>query len=137
MYVYRHLPTKNNREAWALEKELRNLILEVARQRKELASHERDLLQMVLEGAKNSDLSHEATDRFIVDNCKNIYLAGYETTAVSAIWCLMLLAMNPDWQERVRKEAVEICGGQNPDYDMLRKMKQVLKKKKIIILSFL
>lgn len=88
---------------------------------------------MVLEGAKNSDLSQKATDRFIVDNCKNIYLAGYETTAVSATWCLMLLAMNPDWQDRVRKEVVEICSDQNPDYDMLRKMKQVLtleKKKK-------
>ncbi|CAL8998772.1 unnamed protein product [Prunus brigantina] len=36
---------------------------------------------MILEGARNTDLSPEATDRFIVDNCKNIYLAGYETTA--------------------------------------------------------
>ncbi|POO03024.1 Cytochrome P450 [Trema orientale] len=120
----RHLPTKNNREAWALEKEVRNLILEVVKERME-AAYEKDLLQMVLEGAKNSDLSQEATDRFIVDNCKNIYLAGYETTAVSATWCLMLLAMNPDWQERVRSEVAEICGGRNPDSVMLRKMKQL------------
>ncbi|GMN25978.1 hypothetical protein TIFTF001_001145 [Ficus carica] len=120
----RHLPTKHNREAWALEKEVRNLILEVVRQRRD-AAYEKDLLQMVLEGAKNSDLSQKATDRFIVDNCKNIYLAGYETTAVSATWCLMLLAMNPDWQDRVRKEVVEICSDQNPNYDMLRKMKQL------------
>ncbi|KAJ9705545.1 hypothetical protein PVL29_003547 [Vitis rotundifolia] len=80
---------------------------------------------MVLEGAKNSDLSQEATDNFIVDNCKNIYLAGYETTAVSAVWCLMLLAANPDWQARVREEVVEICEGRTPDGDMVRKMKQM------------
>ncbi|PKI44565.1 hypothetical protein CRG98_035040 [Punica granatum] len=80
---------------------------------------------MVLEGAKNSDLSQEATDRFIVDNCKNIYLAGFETTAVSATWSLMLLAAYPEWQDRVRSEALEICGGRLPDSDMLRKMKQL------------
>ena len=102
------------------------MILKVVSGREELAAHEKDLLQIVLEGAKNSDLSQEARDNFIVDNCKNIYLAGYETTAVSAEWCLMLLAANPDWQARVREEVVEICKGRTPDEDMIRKMKQVL-----------
>lgn len=80
---------------------------------------------MILEGAKNSNLSREAMDRFMVDNSKNIYLAGYETTAVSATWCLMLLAANPEWQDRVRAEVLEICGGGMPDSDMVRKMKLV------------
>ncbi|KAK4775903.1 hypothetical protein SAY87_023864 [Trapa incisa] len=120
----RYLPTASNREAWALEKEVRTLILEVVKERK-AAAYEKDLLQMVLEGARNSDLSQEATDRFIVDNCKNIYLAGFETTAVSATWCLMLLAANPEWQDRVRQEAIEVCGGCLPDSEMLRKMKQL------------
>ncbi|KAM7521956.1 hypothetical protein LguiA_011858 [Lonicera macranthoides] len=120
----RHLPTKGNREQWALEKEIRKLILEVVRERNE-GGYEKDLLQMVLEGAKNSDLSQDTIDRFIVDNCKNIYLAGYETTAVSATWCLMLLAANPEWQDRIRTEAIEICKGQIPNADMVRKMKQL------------
>lgn len=80
---------------------------------------------MILEGAKNSNLSREAMDRFMVDNSKNIYLAGYETTAVSATWCLMLLAANPEWQDRVRAQVLEICGGGMPDSDMVRKMKLV------------
>ncbi|KAL0419363.1 UNVERIFIED_CONTAM: cytochrome [Sesamum radiatum] len=120
----RHLPTKGNREAWALEKDIRTLILNVVKERQE-AGYEKDLLQMLLEGAKNSDLSSDMLDKFIVDNCKNIYLAGYETTAVSATWCLMLLASNPKWQERVRAEVLEVCKGQTVDYDMIRKMKQV------------
>ncbi|KAG6680764.1 hypothetical protein I3842_13G059500 [Carya illinoinensis] len=120
----RYLPTRSNREAWGLEKEVRNLILQVVKERQR-ASYEKDLLQMVLEGAQNSDLSQEATDRFIVDNCKNIYLAGFETTAVSATWCLMLLASNQEWQDRVRAEVLDICGGANPDADMIRKMKQL------------
>ncbi|XP_048136770.1 cytochrome P450 714C2-like isoform X1 [Rhodamnia argentea] len=118
----RYLPTKSNREAWALEKEVRSLILHVVKERME-AAYEKDLLQMLLEGAKDSDLSQEAMDRFIVDNCKNIYLAGYETTAVSATWCLMLLASSQEWQDRVRAEVLEVCGGRLPDADMIRKMK--------------
>ncbi|CAB4312311.1 unnamed protein product [Prunus armeniaca] len=120
----RHLPTKSNREAWALEKEASTLILQVVKER-QAAGYEKDLLQMILEGARNTDLSPEATDRFIVDNCKNIYLAGYETTAVSATWCLMLLASNQKWQERVRAEVLQICQGQIPDNEMVRKMKQL------------
>ncbi|GKU91594.1 hypothetical protein SLEP1_g5450 [Rubroshorea leprosula] len=119
----RYLPTKSNREAWKLEKDIRRLILNVVKERKE-ASSEKDLLQMVLEGATTgSELGQDAIDRFIVDNCKNIYLAGYETTAVSVTWTLMLLALHPDWQERVRAEVSTICGGQLPDSDMIRKMK--------------
>ncbi|XAR60839.1 hypothetical protein NMG60_11034363 [Bertholletia excelsa] len=122
--IMRHIPTKHNRDTWAMEKEVKNLILQVVKERKK-AGYEKDLLQMVLEGAKKSDLSQDAIDRFIVDNCKNIYLAGYETTAVSATWCLMLLAANPAWQDRVRAEVLDISKGQVPDYDMLRKMKQL------------
>ncbi|KAF8364680.1 hypothetical protein HHK36_033360 [Tetracentron sinense] len=118
----RYLPTKSNREIWGLEKDIRSLILKVVKERKE-ATYEKDLLQMILEGAKNSDLGQDATDRFIVDNCKNIYLAGYETTAVSATWAMMLLASSPEWQARVRAEVLEVCGGQIPDADMIRKMK--------------
>ncbi|XP_027331957.1 cytochrome P450 714C2-like [Abrus precatorius] len=120
----RYIPTKSNKESWALEKEVKNCILQVVKKRKETAN-ENDLLQMILEGAENRDLSQEATERFIVDNCKNIYLAGYETTAVVATWCLMLLASNQEWQNRVRAEALEICEGKIPDYGMLHKMKQL------------
>ncbi|KAA8534509.1 hypothetical protein F0562_032026 [Nyssa sinensis] len=64
---------------------------EVVKERGEVASEE-DLLQMILESATSSDLSQEAMDRFIVDNCKNIYLVGYETTAVDS-WDLPPLSL--------------------------------------------
>ncbi|KAH0997704.1 hypothetical protein GBA52_021568 [Prunus armeniaca] len=63
----RHLPTKSNREAWALAKEANTLILQVVKER-QAAGYEKDVFQMILEGSRNTDLSPEATDRFIVDN---------------------------------------------------------------------
>lgn len=85
----------------------------------------KDLLQMILEGAKGSDLDRDAMDRFVVDNCKNIYMAGYETAAVTATWTLMLLASHPEWQAKVREEVNQVCAGQLPDSDMIRRMKMV------------
>lgn len=129
------MPIKINREAWAIEKEIKTLVLKVVKERREKAGYEKDLLQMILEGAKNSDfiISQDAFDRFVVDNCKNIYLAGYETTAVSATWCLMLLASNPEWQERIRSEVLQVCKGQFPDSDMIRKMKLVINNNHLIL----
>ncbi|KAL3718905.1 hypothetical protein ACJRO7_003934 [Eucalyptus globulus] len=122
---FRYLPTKSNREIWKLEREIRSIILKVAKERKETAP-ENDLLQMILEGAEKSGKlgRGDLMDRFIVDNCKIFYLAGYQTTAVAASWTLMLLASNPEWQAKVRDEVVQVLrGGQFPDADALRKMK--------------
>ncbi|KAM7501684.1 hypothetical protein LguiB_000588 [Lonicera macranthoides] len=119
-----HIATKKNREAWALEKEIRMLILKVVNERNE-AGHKKDLLQMILQGAKNSDMNEDLIDHFIVDNCKNMYMAGYETIATAAKWCLMLLASNLEWQERVRAEILQVCKDQLPNDDMIQKMKQL------------
>lgn len=101
------------------------MILEVVKARTQ-ASHEKDLLQVILKGANNEGLpSNISTDKFIVDNCKNIYFAGHETTAITASWCLMLLAAHPHWQARVRAEVLEIFGGGILDSDKLRGMKTV------------
>ncbi|KAJ4832519.1 hypothetical protein Tsubulata_800077 [Turnera subulata] len=130
----RFLPTKRNRQIWGLKKEVRRLILEVVNDRLENnqsfgKSDQKDLLQAILESADDSEAfqTNRDKDRFIVDNCKNIYFAGSETTSATATWILMLLALHPEWQERVRAEIVEICGDQLHDYfldmDKLRQLK--------------
>ncbi|KAF8398480.1 hypothetical protein HHK36_017409 [Tetracentron sinense] len=107
----RYLPTKSNREIWRLEKEIQSMILKIVKERSK-DSCEKDLLQMIIEGANSGDIGADtSSEQFIVDNCKNIYLAGYETTAISALWGLMLLASHPEWQGRVRAEVFEVCGG--------------------------
>jgi cytochrome P450 len=61
-----------------------------------------------------------------VDNCKNIYFAGHETTSTTASWCLMLLAAHPEWQSRARPEVQAACqGGHPPDAATLRTLKTV------------
>lgn len=72
------------------------MILKVVKQQIE-ASHETDLLQKILEGAKSNSDNNEllpeiSQDKFIVDNCKSIYFAAHETTAITTSWVLLLVA---------------------------------------------
>ncbi|WKA05295.1 hypothetical protein VitviT2T_023270 [Vitis vinifera] len=126
-----HLPSKSNRLKWRLEKEIDTMIINVVKERIGAQHGEKDLLQMILEATKNAYAEYDrpfvnmSSDKFIVDNCKNIYFAGHETTATTATWALILLAANPDWQARARAEVLEICkdGTALPDAEMLRNMK--------------
>ncbi|KAG6489091.1 cytochrome P450 714B3-like [Zingiber officinale] len=125
----RCIPTKRAREVQSLNREVNALILRAVKEEEEEGGGgeprrltQRNLLQAILRSASES---LDFSDRFVVDNCKNIYFAGHETTAVAASWCLMLLALHPEWQARARTEAVEVCGrgGRSLDANALQKMK--------------
>lgn len=124
----RYLPNKHNKEIWRLESEVDAMILDVVKEHNQLNDNKKDLLQLILsEAEKTRDANDVPKDvsinKFIIDNCKNIYFAGHETSAISASWCLMTLASYPEWQARARAEVLEICGRNIPDADMLRNMK--------------
>jgi len=133
-YCRKYLPTKRNWEIQKLDQEVRLLILDLSREhssksRSNAVTHMStydNLLHAIVDGANQCPSYSSAPEDFIVDNCKNIYFAGHETTAVTATWCLMLLAAHPDWQERARAEALEVCCGQTVlDIDVLRQLKIV------------
>lgn len=121
-FIPRYLPTKRNREAWRLNREIHSLILKIVKQNK---AEERNLLSTILQNASMDHMGPKEADEFIVDNCKSIFFAGHESTAVTTTWCLMLLGMYPEWQERVRAEVRDMCGGEAPDARSLQKMKIV------------
>lgn len=114
-----------------LEKEIESLIWDTVKEREQQcagasSSSSSDLMQLILEGAvKDQSLGKDSSKRFIVDNCKNIYFAGHESTAVAASWCLMLLALHPEWQNHIRTELTQVCGDSLPDADSLPHLKTV------------
>uniref|UniRef100_A0A0D9VTM7 Cytochrome P450 n=1 Tax=Leersia perrieri TaxID=77586 RepID=A0A0D9VTM7_9ORYZ len=100
----RFFPTTRNKQAWELHKQVHKLILEIVKE----SGEERNLLRAILLSASSSKVDLAESENFIVDNCKSIYFAGYESTAVTAAWCLMLLGLHPEWQDRVRQEVQEL-----------------------------
>ncbi|PHT86853.1 CytochromeA1 [Capsicum annuum] len=125
------LPSRQQKEIENLEKEIESLIWEAVKEREreclEKPSNEKDLLHSILEGAINDgNVGENSSRKFIVDNCKNIYFAGHESTAVAASWCLMLLALHPEWQSRIREEMSQICPNGILDAESVSKMRMVL-----------
>ncbi|XP_022941651.1 cytochrome P450 714A1-like isoform X2 [Cucurbita moschata] len=114
-----------------LEKEINSSIWETVQQRREqcskTSSSDKDLLQLIMEAAmtESSLPAKQSSKNFIVDNCKTMYFAGHETTAVAAAWSLMLLALHPDWQDRIRSEFAHTCPDGRFDMTLISQLKSV------------
>ncbi|VVA14484.1 PREDICTED: cytochrome [Prunus dulcis] len=134
-------PTESEKKIKSLRKEVDALLLKLVRDRQKESqsggTSEKDLLQMILQSAANNSTDKpqqymHKTDQFILDNCRSIYFAGSETTALTASWTLMLLALHPEWQERVRVEIAEVYGDDDDQLRQCLKDKDKLNKLKTL-----
>ncbi|SEK53898.1 Cytochrome P450 [Roseovarius azorensis] len=59
----------------------------------------------------------------MVDQVAIFFLAGHETSASALAWALCLMALYPDWQERVAEEAQIIFGETSPDFSNMARLR--------------
>jgi cytochrome P450 len=64
----------------------------------------------------------------MVDQVAIFFLAGHETSASALAWTLYLLALFPDWQERVAGEAAAFSGRDFSDLARLRVTRDVFRE---------
>ena len=127
MVCVRIFGKRKHNEISSYEKEIDSLIWKsiIERDQQE-SSDKKDLLQLILEAASSDhSLDKDSCKRFIVDNCKSVYFAGHESTAVAASWCLMLLALHPEWQARIRSEIAQVCPNGTLDSNSILHLKTV------------
>lgn len=77
-----------------------------------------DLLDMLL--SARDDSGQPMTDPQLLDEVKNILLAGHDTTASTLSFALYLLATHPDTEQRLAQELSGVLGGRLPDLGDLR-----------------
>ncbi|CAI9088914.1 OLC1v1023369C2 [Oldenlandia corymbosa var. corymbosa] len=130
---WRFLPTKRNNRMRAIDKEIRERVLEIiTKKKKQILSGEHtgtDFLSTLLECnlneikefGKNVEMSLEE----IIKECKLFFLAGQDTTASLVTWTLVFLCRFPEWQRRAREEVLQIIGDKKPDYDGISHLKTV------------
>ncbi|XP_059068914.1 cytochrome P450 734A1-like [Cryptomeria japonica] len=128
---FRFLPTTKNRQRWNLEKNIRRCLKQVIDARKKTAGMEKpgsygaDLLGFMMSKSKeqagvNAKSKASLSTEEIIDECKTFYFGGHETTSVLLTWTIILLGIHQDWQERGRREVLEVCGrNKYPDADSL------------------
>lgn len=59
----------------------------------------------------------------MVDQVAIFFLAGHETSASALAWSLYLLALSPEWQERVAAEAAVLDDGTRADFAVLGQLR--------------
>ncbi|EEW23998.1 cytochrome P450 [Rhodobacter ferrooxidans] len=59
----------------------------------------------------------------MVDQVAIFFLAGHETSASALAWALYLLALYPEWQDRLAAEADEMIGPEIPYFSIVNKLR--------------
>ncbi|KAA8546236.1 hypothetical protein F0562_003025 [Nyssa sinensis] len=70
-------------------------------------------------------VDNEMTIEDLIEECKLFYFAGQETTANWLTWTIIILSMNPNWQDRAREEVLQMCGKRIPDLETIKHLKIV------------
>ncbi|XVE70696.1 hypothetical protein DITRI_Ditri10aG0091400 [Diplodiscus trichospermus] len=133
---FRFIPTKKNQRRKKLDNDIKSM-LRKAIQRKEhgmRTGQERadDLLGMLLLHNNQDTLLKNAsgaggrlTIEDIIEECKQFYLAGQETTSSMLTWAIIVLALHPEWQEKAREEVLQACSSKKPDFKAISHLKIV------------
>ncbi|KAG0454844.1 hypothetical protein HPP92_023782 [Vanilla planifolia] len=128
---FRFVPTAANRRMKQINREVRALLTEMIQKREKAIKSGKmidDLLSLLIESnlkqsEENGKSKHVGlTTEEIIDECKLFYFAGQETTSNLLNWTIVLLSMNPTWQERAREEVLQVFGEKAPDFNCLSRL---------------
>ncbi|KAM5557350.1 hypothetical protein ABKV19_024635 [Rosa sericea] len=118
-------------EASRLGKEINQLFSSIIAARKKAirsgsSTMQHDLLGLFLNQSDQQGSFRKAlTTQQLVDECKTFFFSGHETSALSIIWTMLLLATNPEWQNELREEIREVVGDKELDFNMLAGLKKM------------
>ncbi|XVE91670.1 hypothetical protein REPUB_Repub01dG0030600 [Reevesia pubescens] len=108
---------------------IRNSVMEIVKNREENVdsgeanSFGTDFLGLLVDAYHDADQKNRLSTHDLVDECKTFYHAGQGTANSALAWAVLLLAMHPDWQDKERKEVIEIFGNQNPHSEGIGRLK--------------
>lgn len=89
-----------------------NTIDEIISERLQYAEQPNDLLGMLIES--RDEANQPMSLRQLRDECKTIFLAGHETTALNLSWTMWLVHANPAIAQRLHAEIAQILNGRPP-----------------------
>ncbi|KAL4308677.1 hypothetical protein GQ457_01G033140 [Hibiscus cannabinus] len=118
-------------ESEELAKEIQDCVVKIVKKREdkvvigEADSFGNDFLGLLVHAYHDSDEKNRLSLEDLVDECKTFYLAGQETVNSLLAWTVLLLAIHGDWQEKARREAIQIFGNQIPDLEGIAKLKTI------------
>ncbi|PON33257.1 Cytochrome P450, E-class, group I [Parasponia andersonii] len=127
---YRFVPTRKNRRRYKVDNEIKGILRDLIRRKKQaMQNEELDLLGLLLQNTKLGDQFVDDNNCLTIDDvieeCKLFYIAGQETTANLLTWTMIVLSIHPNWQEKAREEVLRLCGKETPNLDTIHHLKIV------------
>ncbi|GJN31598.1 hypothetical protein PR202_gn00119 [Eleusine coracana subsp. coracana] len=128
-----YLPTRRNMRVRHLDKLLKTKIMSIMQAR--VAARDGkygygdDLVGLLLEAwsPEQKGKGETLTTQEVIDEWKTFFAAGQETTATLLVWAMFLLSVHPQWQDKVREEVLQECGGDGEVFNV-----EVLGKLKLL-----
>jgi len=120
------MPRPHSRRTRRTARAIRDLIRQLTTQRMtqiEAGEAPDDLATKIMTTADPQSGDRFDTDE-MVDQVAIFFLAGHETSASALGWALYLLALYPEWQDKVAAEAEAAFGGGSPKFSHMSKLSQ-------------
>lgn len=105
----------------AAMKTLDNAIFGIIEARRRSDAKHDDLLAMLME-AVDEGTGESMTDQQLRDELMTLFIAGHETTVLSISWTVYLLTQHPEVVSKIREEATNVIGRENPTFSDLPKL---------------
>ncbi len=105
-----------------LTREARDILKRIVNERRLSDTKENDLLDMLLD-AKYEDGASMSEEQ-LIDEILILFTAGHETTSNALTFTCQLLALHPEWQDRIFNELVEIQEESSDLMTIISKSKQ-------------
>ncbi|KAG8367172.1 hypothetical protein BUALT_Bualt16G0045000 [Buddleja alternifolia] len=133
----RFIPTKKNKRRKELDRRITSMLRALIEGKEEMMkkreTNEDNLLSLLLQSnnENNPQVTTSQTSKYhmtmdeIIEECKQFYLAGHETTSSWLTWTVIVLAMHPDWQQKAREEVMKLCKDNDPDAEVISHLKIV------------
>ncbi|XP_022726246.1 cytochrome P450 CYP749A22-like [Durio zibethinus] len=125
--------TTDEIESEKLAKGIHECVMEMIKKREEKIvtgeadSFGNDFLGLLVNAFHDSDDKNRLSVEDLVDECKTFYFVGQEMTKSLLTWTVLLLSIHSDWQEKARREVIEVFGDKNPHSEGISKLKTVSK----------
>ncbi|MBA0710475.1 hypothetical protein Golax_009764 [Gossypium laxum] len=116
-------------ESEELSKGIQDCVMNIVKKREDEVlngkanSFGNDFLGLLVNAYHDSDENNRLLMEDLVDECKTFYFAGQDTVNSLLAWIVFLLAIHGDWQEKARREVIEIFSNQIPDSEGMSKLK--------------
>ncbi|XP_017633854.1 cytochrome P450 CYP749A22-like [Gossypium arboreum] len=116
-------------ESEKLAKGIQDCVMKIVKKREdqvvngEADSFGNDFFGLLVNAYHDLDEKNRLSLEDLVDECKTFYIAGQETVNSLLAWIVLHLAIHGDWQEKTRREVIDIFGNQNPHLEGITKLK--------------